>query len=86
MEGKCGAGGWGMSAECLSRCFPLRPSAPVASTPLPVLSGFPFSHSQTVTCGGCSHPHLMWEGVTQGQRVPNYRVLNIDGALHMRAS
>ena len=38
----------GLSEECQSHCPPLQQSAPMVSTPLPSLTGFTFSHSQTL--------------------------------------
>ena len=51
-----------MIVKCL---FQLQPSAPVASPPLPAVTGLIFSHCRTMRFGGCS-PSL-WENATQGQ-------------------
>ena len=47
MDGGGGGGSLGVREECISHCSQLQQTAPVASTPLPVLTGFTFSHSQT---------------------------------------
>ena len=41
-----------MTVECRSHCSLLRPTAPLAPAPLPVLIGCTFSHSQNAKNGG----------------------------------
>ena len=70
---------------CLPQCTQLQQTACLASTPLPALSGFTFSHSQGIKLGGYSPPHLMWEIATQGKGVLNHQVLHTSCALHSKA-
>ena len=50
---------------------------PHGVTPLPALTGVKFGHSQTMTFGLCSPPHVG----PQGQEGPDDQALHISGAL-----
>ena len=55
--------------NCIRYCPSKIPIAKNPKIAMPMLTGLALSHSQTVKFEKCSPPHLIWEIVTQGQRI-----------------